>query len=85
MLTLLYIVEHIFNVPTDRVVEEILKRMWDNFEPEENVQKMMELEKKAQKLMRKSNKWKPIVTVPKPFNMTVREERKLKDNLKLVI
>jgi len=65
----------------DRVVEEILKRMWDNFEPEENVQKIIELEE-LEKVTRKSTrKWRPVVTVPEPFNMTVREERKLKDNL----
>ena len=64
---------------TDRAVEEILKRMWDNFEPDERVKKMMELEKKTHKISRRSGKWRPVVTVPEPFEMTVREERKMKE------
>jgi len=63
----------------DRAVEEILKRMWDNFEPDERVKKMMELEKKTHKISRRSCKWRPVVTVPEPFEMTVREERKMKE------
>merc|ERR1712183_712798 len=52
----------------DRKVEEILKRMWDDFEVDEK--KMMEVERTRERKVVKGGGWKPIVTVPRPFNMT---------------
>ena len=81
-------------IPTrSAAVEKVLDHMWDNFSyqdymPDILAEEAVERSHEPPIIMEvRTERWKPIVTVPKPFNMTVREEKKqlMKERRKWVL
>jgi len=56
-------------------IENVLAKMWENFNYNDGISCHHTPEKK-ESIYIKNKSWKPIVTVPKPFKMTIREEKK---------
>ncbi|XP_039593973.1 protein FAM161A isoform X2 [Polypterus senegalus] len=64
---------------------EHIKSMWDDFSIHDYIahEKLRaQLSPKRHKMKGKSKEWSPAVTVPEPFQMTIREEKKKKKNIK---
>lgn len=68
---------------------DVINRMWDEFSidkysdagnrrPEKNDTKCQYVANKQrpQSATTKKKEWKPVITIPKPFNMTLRDEKK---------
>ncbi|XP_039769024.1 protein FAM161A isoform X2 [Ornithorhynchus anatinus] len=56
--------------------KEQIRNMWDDFNVEDYAPSDSHHVQKLQKPKRKPKKWVPKITVPQPFQMTIREERK---------
>ena len=67
----------------------VINRMWDQFsvdkysdggnkQPPKNKVKFRTVtnQQRSQSTPTRKKEWKPIVTIPKPFNMTLRDEQK---------
>ncbi|XP_051775641.1 protein FAM161A isoform X2 [Erpetoichthys calabaricus] len=64
---------------------EHIKSMWDDFSIHDYIahEKLRaQLSPKRHKIKGKSKEWSPAITIPEPFQMTVREDKKKKKNIK---
>ncbi|NXS06552.1 F161A protein, partial [Neodrepanis coruscans] len=62
-----------------------IERMWDGFSVEDYISRIQESlpsSPACRKARRKQKVWSPKVTVPKPFQMTIREAQKKEQNIK---
>ena len=63
---------------------ELVNQMWDHFSRDEYIDKGNMRPKKHMKPptrpqsapTKKNKEWTPVITIPKPFNMTIRDEKK---------
>ena len=63
---------------------ELINHMWDNFSLDEYMgggnrrpqRKRVKQSVSAHSAPAKKKEWKPVITIPKPFNMTLRDEQK---------
>lgn len=71
------------SVPSDRL--DRIKEMWDDFRLRDYLSPTIETEVREKRIepkrpqsapAKKTKSWSPIITIPKPFSMTIREEEK---------
>ncbi|XP_066494830.1 protein FAM161A [Tiliqua scincoides] len=65
--------------------KEHMENAWDGFSPEDYSHSTKNVSLKSltlKKSRRKQKKWFPMLTVPKPFQMTIREAQKKQQNIK---
>jgi len=63
---------------------KLVNHMWDRFSLQEYIskdnirprKKSVKLRTRSQSVPPKKEEWKPVITIPKPFNMTIRDEQK---------
>ncbi|XP_009474428.1 PREDICTED: protein FAM161A [Nipponia nippon] len=62
--------------------KERIERMWDGFSVEDYISRTKHSLPAFRTIRKKQKAWSPKVTVPKPFQMTIREARKKEQNVK---
>ncbi|XP_006881094.1 PREDICTED: protein FAM161A [Elephantulus edwardii] len=62
--------------------KELISNMWNGFSVEDYIQSDDTAISSVEKIRKKPKEWVPKITVPEPFQMTVREQKKRDANLK---
>ncbi|XP_036903901.1 protein FAM161A isoform X1 [Sturnira hondurensis] len=62
--------------------KELINNMWTNFSVEEYIQYKDDDFPAMEKTKKKPKEWVPKITVPEPFQMMIREQKKKEENLK---
>lgn len=62
--------------------EELINNMWTNFSVEDYIQYKDAKFPAVEKTKKKPREWVPKITVPEPFQMMIREQRKKEENMK---
>ncbi|XP_007539717.2 protein FAM161A isoform X2 [Erinaceus europaeus] len=62
--------------------KELINSMWVNFSVEDYIQRDDTDFPEVRKTKKKPSEWIPKITVPEPFQMTVREQKKKEENMK---
>lgn len=62
--------------------KELINNMWTNFSVEDYIQHEDVNLPVLEKQRKKPKEWVPRITVPEPFQMTVREQKKKEENMK---
>ncbi|XP_037019551.2 protein FAM161A isoform X2 [Artibeus jamaicensis] len=62
--------------------KELINNMWKNFSVKEYIQYKDDDFPAVEKTKKKTKKWVPKITVPEPFQMMIREQKKREENLK---
>ncbi|KAF6103293.1 FAM161 centrosomal protein A [Phyllostomus discolor] len=62
--------------------KELINNMWTNFSVKEYIQYKDDDFPAVEKTKKKTKEWVPKITVPEPFQMMIREQKKREENLK---
>ncbi|KAM9017376.1 protein FAM161A isoform 2-T2 [Ara ararauna] len=68
--------------PSSALAKHRIETMWDGFSVEDYIPRTKPSSPACRTTQKKQKAWSPKVTVPKPFQMTLREARKKEQNIK---
>ncbi|XP_061220807.1 protein FAM161A isoform X2 [Neopsephotus bourkii] len=68
--------------PSSALAKQRIETMWDGFSVEDYIPRTKPSSPAYRTRQKKEKAWSPKVTVPKPFQMTIREARKKEQNIK---
>uniref|UniRef100_A0A8B9FUJ7 Protein FAM161A n=1 Tax=Amazona collaria TaxID=241587 RepID=A0A8B9FUJ7_9PSIT len=68
--------------PSSALARHRIETMWDGFSVEDYIPRTKPSSPACRTTQKKQKAWSPKVTVPKPFQMTLREARKKEQNIK---
>ncbi|XP_062465903.1 protein FAM161A isoform X1 [Pezoporus occidentalis] len=68
--------------PSSALAKQRIETMWDGFSVEDYIPRTKPSSPACRTTQKKQKAWSPKVTVPKPFQMTIREARKKEQNIK---
>ncbi|XP_065538447.1 protein FAM161A isoform X2 [Lathamus discolor] len=68
--------------PSSALAKQRIETMWDGFSVEDYIPRTKPSSPACRTTQKKQKAWSPRVTVPKPFQMTIREARKKEQNIK---
>ncbi|KFQ49810.1 Protein FAM161A, partial [Nestor notabilis] len=68
--------------PSSAFAKQRIEKMWDGFSVEDYIPRTKPSSPACRTAGKKQKAWSPRVTVPKPFQMTIREARKKEQNIK---
>ncbi|XP_061317572.1 protein FAM161A, partial [Pezoporus flaviventris] len=68
--------------PSSALAKQRIETMWDGFSVEDYIPRTKPSSPACRTTQKKQKAWSPKVTVPKPFQMTIREARKKEENIK---